>query len=163
MVTREERMEQLYQRNRTEVVMMISVFLMGLIGGLWFFVSGAYQHVAAFIFFFVVALPLSYVSWRKTRMLLTFNEHKTYRRLIRLKGFGDIVLLCSMLGMMALFTTRFVSLPQLSGTLVSLSVVYLMVETLIDRHLIRIDDEHVVDSLLGLTKRERMKRKWEEE
>ncbi|TCI29315.1 hypothetical protein EVJ33_10340 [Exiguobacterium sp. SL-10] len=163
MVTREERIEQLYKRNKTGIVMLIGTFLIGLAGGLWFFTGGTYEQVAAFVFFFVVALPLSFVAWRKTRTLLTFNEDKRYRRWIRLKGFLNIVLLIGMMGMMSLFTSGLVLLSLFTGTVVSLAIAFLLIEMVIDRRLLQIDDEHVVDSLIGLTKRERLKRKWENE
>lgn len=162
MITREERIEQLYTRNRIGVVMLVGTFLIGLAGGLWFFTGAAYEQVAAFVFFFIVALPLSFVAWRKTRTLLTFNEDKRYRRLIRLKGFLNIVLLIAMMGMLSLFTSGLVPLSLFTGTVVSLATGFLLVEMVIDRRLLQIDDEHVVDSLIGLTKRERMKRKWDE-
>ncbi|TCI20551.1 hypothetical protein [Exiguobacterium sp. SL-9] len=162
MVTLEERIEQLYKRNKTGIVMLIGTFLIGLAGGLWFFTGGTYEQVAAFVFFFVVALPLSFVAWRKTRTLLTFNEDKRYRRWIRLKGFLNIVLLIGMMGMMSLFTSGLVLLSLFTGTVVSLAIAFLLIEMVIDRRLLQIDDEHVVDSLIGLTKRERLKRKWED-
>lgn len=162
MITRKERIEQLHTRNRTGLVMLIGIFLIGLAGGLWLFSSGAYEHVAAFVFFFIVALPLSFVAWRKTRTLLTFNEDKRYRRWIRFKGFLNIVLLLGMMGMMSLFTLGVVPLSSLTGTVVSLAIGFLLIEMVIDRRLLQIDDEHVVDSLIGLTKRERMKQEWDE-
>ncbi|MCT4782702.1 MULTISPECIES: hypothetical protein [Exiguobacterium] len=162
-MTREERVEQLYVRNRTGLVMLISTFMIGLTGGLWFFTGGTYGQIAAFVFFFVVTLPLSFVAWRKTRTLLTFNEDQRYRRWIRFKGLLNLVLLFGMMGMMSLFASGFVPLSLFTGTVVSLAIGYLFIEMVIDRRLLQIDDEHVVDSLLGLTKRERMKRHWEEE
>lgn len=162
-MTREERIEQLYSRNRTGIVMLLATFLSGLAGGLWFFSKGAYEQIAAFVFFFIVVLPLGFVAWRKTRTLLTFNEDKRYRRWIRFKGLLNLVLLFGMMGMMSLFASGFVPLSLFTGTVVSLAIGYLFIEMVVDRRLLQIDDEHVVDSLLGLTKRERMKRNWEEE
>jgi len=113
-MTREERIEQLYLRNRTGIVMLLVTFLSGLAGGLWFFSKGAYEQIAAFVFFFIVAFPLGFVAWRKTWTLLTFNEDKRYRRWIRFKGLLNLVLLFGMMGMMSLFASGFVPLSLFS-------------------------------------------------
>lgn len=163
MVTREERIEQLQKRPKKGVFRLLWAALAGLGIGSWIYANASLPLLAVLSFFMMTAVPFSFVTWQKTRTLLTFNKHRSYRRLIRAKGVIAIAMLWGMLGLMFGYVSGFFALSVFSGLSATLIVGMLMSETWLDSRLLRIDHEHVVDSLLGFTKRERLKRKWENE
>lgn len=163
MITREERVEELYglAEKKSSMATALRIGLIGLAAGLWFYGNFSLTHSAMFLFVTTIAAPFSYMSWRKTRTQLSFNDNRAYQGLIRVKGIGDIAMLWGMVGLMVGHELNFFELATLSSVAVSILIVHLLAATLIDRRLLRIDDEHVVDSLFGLTKREQMKQKWD--
>ncbi|TCI56183.1 hypothetical protein EVJ30_04660 [Exiguobacterium sp. SH5S13] len=164
MITRKERTEELYglTDKKSSMGTALRIGLIGLAAGLWFYGNFSLSHSAMFLFVTTIAVPLSYMSWRKTRTQVSFNDNRAYRGLIRVKGIGDIAMLWGMFGLMVGYELNFFELSTLSSMLASILIVHLLAASLIDKRLLRIDDEHVVDSLFGLTKREQMKRKWDE-
>lgn len=161
MVTREERIEQLQKRPKKGVFRLLWAALAGLGIGWWIYANASLPLLAVLSFFMMTAVPFSFVTWQKTRTLLTFNDNCSYRRLIRARGVIAIAMLWGMLGLMFGYVSGFFALSVFSGLSAALIVGMLVVETWLDSCLLRIDHEHVTDSLLGFTKRERLKRSWD--
>lgn len=163
MVTREERIEQLYMLPKKGAFNLLWAAAAGLGLGWWIYTNASLPMLAMFVFLMMTAVPLSRVAWQKTRVSVTFNENRSYQRLIRAKGIIAIAMLWVMLGLMGGYVSGYFALPVFSGLSAMLIAGMLVVETWLDTRLLRIDHEHVADSLLGFTKRERLKRKWENE
>ncbi|MFN3366360.1 MAG: hypothetical protein ACK411_08220 [Exiguobacterium mexicanum] len=163
MVTREERIEQLYMLPKKGAFNLLWAAAAGLGLGWWIYTNASLPMLAMFVFLMMTAVPLSRVAWQKTRVSVTFNENRSYQRLIRAKGVIAIAMLWVMLGLMGGYVSGYFALPMFSGLSAMLIAGMLVVETWLDTRLLRIDHEHVTDSLIGFTKRERMKRKWEKE
>ncbi|TCI67479.1 MULTISPECIES: hypothetical protein [unclassified Exiguobacterium] len=163
MVTREERIEQLYMLPKKGAFNLSWAAAAGLGLGWWIYTNASLPMLAMFVFLMMTAVPLSRVAWQKTRVSVTFNENRSYQRLIRAKGVIAIAMLWVMLGLMGGYVSGYFALPVFSGLSAILIAGMLVVETWLDTRLLRIDHEHVTDSLIGFTKRERMKRKWEKE
>lgn len=163
METREERIEQLAVRPKKGALKLLWAAAAGIGFGWWVYANASLPLFAIFVFLMMTAVPFSHVSWQKTRVSVTFNENRSYQRLIRAKGVIAIAMLWGMLGLMGGYVSGFFGLPVLSGLSSMLIVGMLVVETWLDYRLLRIDQEHVTDSLIGFTKRERLKRKWENE
>lgn len=163
MVTREERIEQLYMLPKKGAFNLLWAAAAGLGLGWWIYTNASLPMLAMFVFLMMTAVPLSHVAWQKTRVSVTFNENRSYQRLIRAKGVIAIAMLWVMLGLMGGYVSGYFALPMFSGLSAMLIAGMLVVETWLDTRLLRIDHEHVTDSLIGFTKRERMKRKWEKE
>ncbi|XCA83118.1 hypothetical protein ABKJ26_13060 [Exiguobacterium mexicanum] len=163
MVTREERIEQLYMLPKKGAFNLLWAAAAGLGLGWWIYTNASLPMLAMLVFLMMTAVPLSRVAWQKTRVSVTFNENRSYQRLIRAKGVIAIAMLWVMLGLMGGYVSGYFALPVFSGLSAMLIAGMLVVETWLDTRLLRIDHEHVTDSLIGFTKRERMKRKWEKE
>lgn len=163
MVTREERIEQLYMLPKKGAFKLLWAAAAGLGLGWWIYTNASLPVLAMFVFLMMTAVPLSRVAWQKTRVSVTFNENRSYQRLIRAKGVIAIAMLWVMLGLMGGYVSGYFALPVFSGLSAMLIAGMLVVETWLDTRLLRIDHEHVTDSLIGFTKRERLKRKWEKE
>ncbi|WP_214712103.1 hypothetical protein [Exiguobacterium sp. s55] len=163
MVTREERIEQLYMLPKKGAFNLLWAAAAGLGLGWWIYTNASLPMLAMLVFLMMTAVPLSHVAWQKTRVSVTFNENRSYQRLIRAKGVIAIAMLWVMLGLMGGYVSGYFGLPVFSGLSAVLIAGMLVVETWLDTRLLRIDHEHVTDSLIGFTKRERMKRKWEKE
>lgn len=163
MVTREERIEQLYMLPKKGAFNLLWAAAAGLGLGWWIYTNASLPMLAMFVFLMMTAVPLSHVAWQKTRVSVTFNENRSYQRLIRAKGVIAIAMLWVMLGLMGGYVSGYFALPVFSGLSAMLIAGMLVVETWLDTRLLRIDHEHVADSLLGFTKRERLKQKWENE
>ncbi|WP_214709455.1 MULTISPECIES: hypothetical protein [unclassified Exiguobacterium] len=163
MVTREERIEQLYMLPKKGAFNLLWAAAAGLGLGWWIYTNASLPMLAMFVFLMMTAVPLSRVAWQKTRVSVTFNESRSYKRLIRAKGVIAIAMLWVMLGLMGGYVSGYFGLPVFSGLSAVLIAGMLVVETWLDYRLLRIDHEHVTDSLIGFTKRERLKRKWEGE
>ena len=163
MVTREERIEQLYMLPKKGAFNLLWAAAAGLGLGWWIYTNASLPMLAMLVFLMMTAVPLSHVAWQKTRVSVTFNESRSYKRLIRAKGVIAIAMLWVMLGLMGGYVSGYFALPMFSGLSAMLIAGMLVVETWLDTRLLRIDHEHVTDSLIGFTKRERMKRKWEKE
>lgn len=161
MMPREERIEQLQKRPKKGVFRLLWAALTGLGIGWWIYANASLPLLAVLSFFMMTAVPFSFITWQKTRTLLTFNEHRSYRRLIRAKGVIAIAMLWGMLGLMFGYVSGFFALSMFSGLSATLIAGMLVIETWLDSRLLRIDHEHVTDSLLGFTKRERLKRSWD--
>ena len=163
MVTREERIEQLNMLPKKGAFNLLWAAAAGLGLGWWIYTNASLPMLAMFVFLMMTAVPLSRVAWQKTRVSVTFNENRSYQRLIRAKGVIAIAMLWVMLGLMGGYVSGYFALPVFSGLSAMLIAGMLVVETWLDTRLLRIDHEHVTDSLIGFTKRERLKRKWENE
>ena len=161
MVTREERIEQLYMLPKKGAFNLLWAAAAGLGLGWWIYTNASLPMLAMFVFLMMTAVPLSHVAWQKTRVSVTFNENQSYQRLIRAKGVIAIAMLWGMLGLMFAHISGFFALSVFSGLSVMLIAGMLVVETWLDTRLLRIDHEHVADSLISFTKRERLKRGWD--
>lgn len=161
MVTREERIEQLYMLPKKGAFKLLWAAAAGLGLGWWIYTNASLPMLAMLVFLMMTAVPLSHVAWQKTRVSVTFNENCSYKRLIRAKGVIAIAMLWVMLGLMGGYVSGFFALSVFSGLSATLIVGMLVVETWLDYRLLRIDHEHVADSLIGFTKRERLKRGWD--
>lgn len=161
MMTREERIEQLQKRPKKGAFNLLWAAATGLGVGWWIYANASLQLFAVLSFLIMTAVPLSHVAWQKTRVSVTFNESRSYERLIRAKGVIAIVMLWIMLGLMGGYVSGYFALPVFSGLSAMLIGGMLVVETWLDTRLLRIDHEHVADSLIGFTKRERLKRSWD--
>lgn len=161
MVTREERIEQLYMLPKKGAFNLLWAAAAGLGMGWWIYTNASLPMLAMLVFLMMTAVPLSRVAWQKTRVSVTFNENRSYQRLIRAKGVIAIAMLWVMLGLMGGYVSGYFALPVFSGLSAMLIAGMLVVETWLDTRLLRIDHEHVTDSLIGFTKRERLKRGWD--
>lgn len=161
MVTREERIEQLYMLPKKGAFNLLWAAAAGLGLGWWIYTNASLPMLAMFVFLMMTAVPLSRVAWQKTRVSVTFNENRSYQRLIRAKGVIAIAMLWVMLGLMGGYVSGYFALPVFSGLSAMLIAGMLVVETWLDTRLLRIDHEHVTDSLIGFTKRARLKRGWD--
>ena len=162
-MTREERIEQLQKRPKKGAFNLLWAAAAGVGVGWWIYTNASLPMLAMFVFLMMTAVPLSRVAWQKTRVSVTFNEHRSYQRLIRAKGVIAIAMLWGILGLMFGYISGYFALPVFSGLSAMLIASMLVVETWLDYRLLRIDHEHVTDSLIGFTKRERLKQKWENE
>lgn len=161
MMTREERIEQLQKRPKKGAFNLLWAAATGLGVGWWIYANASLPLLAVLSFLMMTAVPLSHVAWQKTRVSVTFNESRSYKRLIRAKGVIAIAMLWGLLGLMFAHISGFFALSVFSGLSVMLIAGMLVVETWLDTRLLRIDHEHVADSLISFTKRERLKRGWD--
>ena len=129
----------------------------------WGFVSSlviaavlAYQDASNLALVLVVMFfPRLCVEWRKTKLLLTFNEDRRYRRLIHfgfgLQWFGFVALI----GMVLAYQERWITLVTLVGiTFIILGSGELLYRTM--NHAVqKIDAEHVTDKMVRQAETER--------
>ena len=162
MWTRNERVERLQQRNRNNQRLLVGTALVSVVLGGGMLVSQRGDWTLAYGLLALIVLSFGVAVWRKTRTVLTFNDTPAYRRLVTAKGVLEVLQIGGVFGALALFSTGVLTLPIMTGIIVTLTVGSIGVETLLDLALRKVDDEHVVTSLLGLSRRERLKQKWDD-
>lgn len=162
MWTRSERVERLQQRNRNNQRFLIGTALVSVVLGGGMLVSQRGDWTIAYGLLALIVLSFGVAVWRKTRTVLAFNDTPAYRRLVTAKGVLEVLQIGGVFGALALFSTGVLTLPVMTGIIVTLTVGSIGVETLLDLALRKVDDEHVVTSLLGLSRRERLKQKWDD-
>lgn len=162
MWTRSERVERLQQRNRNNQRLLIGTTLVSVVLGGGMLVSQRGDWTIAYGLLALIVLSFGVAVWRKTRTVLAFNDTPAYRRLVTAKGVLEVLQIGGVFGALALFSTGILTLPVMTGIIVTLTVGSIGVETLLDLALRKVDDEHVVTSLLGLSRRERLKQKWDD-
>lgn len=162
MWTRNERVERLQQRNRNNQRLLVGTALVSVVLGGGMLVSQRGDWTIAYGLLALIVLSFGVAVWRKTRTVLAFNDTPAYRRLVTAKGVLEVLQIGGVFGALALFSTGVLTLPIMTGIIVTLTVGSIGVETLLDLALRKVDDEHVVTSLLGLSRRERLKQKWDD-
>lgn len=150
---REERMEYLYDKAWTKKGPLL-VIIIGVVTALWLLFNDS-RMSPLFIFCAAMLMPLLVATWHKIQLFLQFNDSSTYQRFIYLKGMIQFILLIGVISMMALYALKYISLDTLSLGCATLIASCLILESWIDWKILKIDDEHVVESLLGLMNREK--------
>ena len=153
---REERMEYLYDKARTKKGPLF-VMIIGVVTALWLLFNDSRMSLSLFIFCAAMLMPLLVATWHKIQLFLQFNDSSTYQRFIYLKGMIQFILLIGVISMMALYALKYISLDTLSLGCATLIAGCLILESWVDWKILKIDDEHVVESLLGLMNREKSK------
>lgn len=151
---REERMEYLYDKAWTKRGPLL-VIIIGVVAALWLMLNDSRMSLSLFIFCAAMLMPLLVATWHKIKLFLQFNDSSTYQRFIYLKGMIQFILLIGVISMMALYALKYISLDTLSLGCATLIASCLILESWIDWKILKIDDEHVVESLLGLMNREK--------
>lgn len=149
---REERMEYLYDKSWNKKGPLF-VMIVGVVTALWLW----FNDLSLFIFCAVVFMPLLVATWHKLQLFLQFNDSSTYQRFIYLKGTIQFVLLIGVMSMLALYSLKYITLDTMSLGGAFLIASCLLLESWVDWKVLKIDDEHVVESLLGLMNREKRK------
>lgn len=149
---REERMEYLYDKAWTKKGPLL-VIIIGVVTALWLLFNDSRMSLSLFIFCAAMLMPLLVATWHKIQLFLQFNDSSTYQRFIYLKGMIQFILLIGVISMMALYALKYISLDTLSLGCAMLIASCLILESWVDWKVLKIDDEHVVESLLGLVNR----------
>ncbi|MBR2077205.1 MAG: hypothetical protein IJ878_07525, partial [Exiguobacterium sp.] len=79
------------------------------------------------------------------------------QRFIYLKGAIQFVLLIGVMSMLMFYSLKYITLDTMSLGGAVLIAGCLILESWVDWKILKIDDEHVVESLLGLMNREKSK------
>lgn len=153
---REERMEYLYDKAWTKKGPLF-VMIIGVVTALWLWFNDSRMSLSLFIFCAAVFMPLLVATWHKLKLFLQFNDSTIYRRFIYLKGTVQFVLLIGVMSMLALYSLKYITLDTMSLGGAVLIAGCLLLESWVDWKVLKIDDEHVVESLLGLMNREKRK------
>ncbi|WP_215144498.1 hypothetical protein [Exiguobacterium qingdaonense] len=149
---REERIEYLYDKSWTRKGPIL-VIMIGVVTALWLLFNDSRMSLSLFIFCAAMLMPLLFATWHKFQLFLQFNDSSIYRRFIYLKGTTQFVLLVGSLSLLALYALKYISLDTLSLGCAMLIAGCLILESWVDWKILKIDDEHVVESLLGLVNR----------
>ncbi|WP_214742951.1 hypothetical protein [Exiguobacterium sp. s48] len=157
---REERMEYLYDKSWTKKGPLL-VIVIGVVTALWLLFNDSRMNLSLFIFCAALLMPLLVATWHKIQLFLQFNDSSTYQRFIYLKGTVQFALLIGTLALLALYALKYISLDTLSLVCATLIASCLILESWVDWKILKIDDEHVVESLLGLMNREKQQRRKE--
>ena len=133
------------------------VMIVGVVTALWLWFNDSRMNLSLFIFCAAVFMPLLVATWHKLQLFLQFNDSSTYQRFIYLKGVIQFVLLIGVMSMLALYSLKYITLDTMSLGGAVLIASCLLLESWVDWKVLKIDDEHVVESLLGLMNREKRK------
>ncbi|WP_214701278.1 hypothetical protein [Exiguobacterium sp. s57] len=153
---REERIEYLYDKAWTKKGPLL-VIIIGVVTALWLLFNDSRMSLSLFIFCAAMLMPLLVATWHKIQLFLQFNDSSTYQRFIYLKGMIQFILLIGVMSMLALYALKYISLDTLSLGCATLIASCLILESWVDWNILKVDDEHVVESLLGLMNREKRK------
>ncbi|WP_214786102.1 hypothetical protein [Exiguobacterium sp. s183] len=153
---REERMEYLYDKSWNKKGPLF-VMIVGVVTALWLWFNDSRMNLSLFIICAAVFMPLLVATWHKLKLFLQFNDSTIYRRFIYLKGTVQFVLLIGVMSMLALYSLKYITLDTMSLGGAVLIASCLLLESWVDWKVLKIDDEHVVESLLGLMNREKRK------
>ena len=153
---REERMEYLYDKAWTKKGPLL-VIIIGVVTALWLLFNDSRMSLSLFIFCAAMLMPLLVATWHKIQLFLQFNDSSTYQRCIYLKGMIQFILLIGVISMLALYALKYILLDTFSLGCATLIASCLILESWVDWKILKIDDEHVVESLLGLMNREKRK------
>ncbi|WP_214798710.1 MULTISPECIES: hypothetical protein [unclassified Exiguobacterium] len=153
---REERIEYLYDKAWTKKGPLF-VIIIGVVTALWLLFNDSRMSLSLFIFCAAMLMPLLVATWHKIQLFLQFNDSSTYQRFIYLKGMIQFILLIGVMSMLALYALKYISLDTLSLGCATLIASCLILESWVDWNILKVDDEHVVESLLGLMNREKRK------
>jgi small-conductance mechanosensitive channel len=133
------------------------VMIVGVVTALWLWFNDSRMNLSLFIICAAVFMPLLVATWHKLKLFLQFNDSTIYRRFIYLKGTVQFVLLIGVMSMLALYSLKYITLDTMSLGGAVLIAGCLLLESWVDWKVLKIDDEHVVESLLGLMNREKRK------
>lgn len=153
---REERMEYLYDKAWTKKGPLL-VIIIGVVTALWLLFNDSRMSLSLFIFCAAMLMPLLVATWHKIQLFLQFNDSSTYQRFIYLKGVIQFILLIGVMSILGLYALKYISLDTLSLGCATLIASCLILESWVDWKILKVDDEHVVESLLGLVNREKRK------
>ncbi|MBR3062796.1 MAG: hypothetical protein IKG65_10385 [Exiguobacterium sp.] len=153
---REERMEYLYDKAWTKKGPLL-VIIIGVVTALWLLFNDSIMSLSLFIFCAAMLMPLLVATWHKIKLFLQFNDSSTYQRFIYLKGAIQFVLLIGVMSMLMFYSLKYITLDTMSLGGAVLIAGCLILESWVDWKILKIDDEHVVESLLGLMNREKSK------
>ncbi|WP_214775910.1 hypothetical protein [Exiguobacterium sp. s37] len=146
---REERMEYLYDKAWTKKGPLL-VIIIGVVTALWLLFNDSRMSLSLFIFCAAMLMPLLVATWHKVQMFLQFNDSSTYRRFIYLKGMIQVILLIGVMSMLAFYSLKYITLDTMSLGGAVLIASCLLLDSWVDWKILKVDDEHVVESLLGL-------------
>ena len=133
------------------------VMIVGVVTALWLWFNDSRMNLSLFIFCAAVFMPLLVATWHKLQLFLQFNDSSTYQRFIYLKGTIQFVLLIGVMSMLVFYSLKYITLDTMSLGGAVLIASCLLLESWVDWKVLKIDDEHVVESLLGLMNREKRK------
>jgi hypothetical protein len=133
------------------------VLIIGVVTALWLLFNDSRMSLSLFIFCVAMLMPLLMATWHKLQLFLQFNDSSTYRRFIYLKGTIQFVLLIGVMSMLMFYSLKYITLETMSLGGAVLIASCLLLESWVDWKVLKIDDEHVVESLLGLMNREKRK------
>ncbi|WP_214814719.1 hypothetical protein [Exiguobacterium sp. s34] len=151
---RDERIEYLYDQSWTKKGPLL-VMIIGAVTALWLWFNDSRMSLFLFIFCAVMFMPLLFSTWHKVQLFLQFNDSPTYRRFIYLKGVTQFILLIGVMSMLAFYSLKYITLDTMSLGGAILIASCLLLDSWIDWKILKVDDEHVVESLLGLMNREK--------
>ena len=149
---REERMEYLYDKAWTKKGPLL-VIIIGVVTALWLLFNDSRMSLSLFIFCAAMLMPLLVATWHKIQLFLQFNDSSTYQRFIYLKGVIQFILLIGVMSILGLYALKYISLDTLSLGCATLMASCLILESWVDWKILKVDGEHVVESLLGLVNR----------
>ena len=149
---REERMEYLYDKAWTKKGPLL-VIIIGVVTALWLLFNDSIMSLSLFIFCAAMLMPLLVATWHKIKLFLQFNDSSTYQRCSYLKGAIQFVLLIGVMSMLMFYSLKYITLDTMSLGGAVLIAGCLILESWVDWKILKIDDEHVVESLLGLVNR----------
>lgn len=149
-------MEYLYDKAWTKKGPLL-VIIIGVVTALWLLFNDSIMSLSLFIFCAAMLMPLLVATWHKIKLFLQFNDSSTYQRFIYLKGAIQFVLLIGVMSMLMFYSLKYITLDTMSLGGAVLIAGCLILESWVDWKILKIDDEHVVESLLGLMNREKSK------
>ncbi|WP_445002131.1 hypothetical protein [Exiguobacterium alkaliphilum] len=153
MVTKETRIKQLLEQDDVHWRWRWGVWFVGIV--VTIIVSGASPRWVPFstlILFF----PYLCLEWRKTKLLLTFNEERRYSRLIYFEFASLWLQFVVYLGLVIGYLAESLSLPWLLGIIGGVSTLTFGVSRFLQRRIRQIDPAHVTNKQLSVAKEERL-------
>lgn len=152
MLTKRERIEKLLEQDDTHWFVRWWIWMAGIVATV--FVG----YVAPTWLPFVLAVsyfPYLCLEWRKTKLLLTFNDNRRYIRWVYLRFMFEWLGFVTILSLFAFYHTGVVSIQMLLALIVSLTVLGFLSTRRIDRFILTFDDDHVTGKALSEAKEQR--------
>ncbi|EPE60941.1 putative membrane protein [Exiguobacterium sp. S17] len=99
--------------------------------------------------------PYLCLEWRKTKLLLTFNENRRYKRWVYMGFMFEWLGFVTILSLFAAYHTGFISIQILLALIVSVGVLSILSTRWLNRFILTFDDDHVTGNMLSEAKEQR--------
>ncbi|TCI61787.1 hypothetical protein [Exiguobacterium sp. SH3S1] len=151
-LTKQERINQLLVQDDTHWFVRWWIWMAGLVA------TVVVGYMAPTWLPFVLAIsyfPYLCLEWRKTKLLLTFNESRRYTRWVYMGFVFEWIGFVAILSLFAFYHAGVVSIQVLLALIVSLIVFSILTPRWLDRFILMFDDDHVTAKVLSKAKEQR--------